>query len=377
MVVEIAGDTIRASRETALRIQARTRLSEEFQLDVHFTVLPGITVLFGASGAGKTTVLDLVSGIKIPEVGRIAAGDAVLFDSTQDICCPIWRRRVGYVFQDLALFPHLSARQNVDYGIAHFEAADRQRRTDRILDEFRVSALQDRRPAQLSGGERQRIALARALVTDPRVLLLDEPLSALDHPTKSAIVEDLRQWNLQHRIPILYVTHSQDEVFALGDHVLVLEKGKVIAQGTPHEVMRAPRMETIAALAGFENIFDVVVSSIHAERGTMTCALDGVTFGIETPVVRAEIGSQLRLGIRAGDILLANEPPRGLSARNVLAGKLIGLKRRDVMVSARVDCGVEIEVHLTLAAQGALGLKLGKEVWLVLKTHSCHLMSAS
>jgi molybdate transport system ATP-binding protein len=364
-----------AGQSPGLSFHARSALNPEFKLDVNFNVPPGITIIFGASGAGKTTILDLICGIKVPDSGLISTGDAILFDSAQNIYRPIWDRRVGYLFQDLALFPHLTARQNVEYGIHELNRSERHKRSSRMLDEFGVSGVEDRRPSRLSGGERQRVALARALVREPRVLLLDEPLSALDRPTKSAIVEDLRRWNREHEIPILYVTHSHEEVFALGDRVIILDKGKVVAQGTPHEVMRAPRLETVAALTGFENVFDVVVSSIHADRGTMTCSLAGVSVGIETPMVQAEVGSHLRLGIRAGDILLANEPPHGLSARNVLAGNLIGLERRDVIVSARVNCGVEVEVHLTIAAREALGLRLGGEVWLVVKTHSCHLMS--
>src|SRR6202023_2351074 len=132
-------------------------------------------------------------------------------------------------------------------------------------------------------GERQRVALARALVTDPSVLLLDEPLAALDARTKSGILDDLRQWNQAHRIPILYVTHSRDEVFALGERVLVLENGRIIAQGTPHEVMTAPRQETVAQLAGFENIFDATVLAAHPDRGTMTCQLAASPVELETP----------------------------------------------------------------------------------------------
>jgi len=135
-----------------------------------------------------------------------------------------------------------------------------------------------------------------------------------------------------------------------------------------------PRQETIAQLAGFENIFDAQVESVHEDRGTMTCNLGAVQ--LETPLVRAEVGSQLRVGIRAGDILLATQRPEGLSARNILRGKVISLHRRDVIVAARVDCGIEFEVHLTLAARDALHLGEGREVWLIVKTHSCHLMAS-
>ncbi|SPE42373.1 Molybdenum import ATP-binding protein ModC (fragment) [Candidatus Sulfopaludibacter sp. SbA3] len=247
-----------------------------------------------------------------------------------------------------------------------------------MLQAFRIDHLCQQRPAAISGGERQRVALARALVTDPCVLLLDEPLAALDAATKSKILDDLRRWNQAHGIPILYVTHSREEVLALGERVLVMEQGRIIAQGTPHEVLRAPLQEAVAQLAGFENIFDASVESVHEDRGTMICRLlsgeQGSPVLLETPLIRAEGASPLRVGIRAGDIMLAITKPVGLSARNVIAGRVVSLERRDLIISARVDCGVEMEVYLTLAARDALHLEAGREVWLVIKTHSCHLM---
>jgi molybdate transport system ATP-binding protein len=365
------------SPNRVLRVRVRKRLDRSFLLDVDFVADAGITILFGASGAGKTTILDLISGTAIPDDGSIYSGATVFFDSAQGICIPVWERKIGYVFQDLALFPHLTAGENVEYGLDQLAEHERHRCSDDILLAFHVQHLNNRKPDELSGGERQRVALARALVTDPAVLLLDEPLSALDRRTKSAIVEDIRCWNREHNIPILYVTHSQDEVYALGDRVLVLEDGRVIAHGTPHDVMRAPRLETIAALSGVENIFDVVVESINLARGTMSCSVVETAVEVETPMVKAEVGSRFRLGVRAGDVLLATELPRGLSARNVLKGKLLRLERRDVMIAAIVECGVEMEVHLTLAAQESLALQIEKDVWLIWKTHSCHLMSPS
>jgi len=361
------------SQNGSLCAEVRKRFSSGFELDVSFSIPSGITILFGASGAGKTTLLDCLAGLILPDSGKSAIGEHVLFDGARGV--PAQKRKVGYVFQDLALFPHLSVEKNIQYGLAQVSASERARRSDAVMESFRISRLRTRRPVEISGGERQRVALARALVTDPDLLLLDEPLAALDAATKSKIVEDLRAWNQAHRIPILYVTHSREEVFALGERVLLLERGRVIAQGTPHEVMSAPRQETVAQLTGFENIYDATVAAVHEDRGTMTCRLAASGVELETPLVRAAVGAALRVGIRAGDVLLATIRPEGLSARNILPGRVISLAQRDVIIAARVDCGVEMEAQLTLAARDALSLQPGREVWLVVKTHSCHLMA--
>ena len=365
--------------DVCLQAKIRKRQAAQgqaFVLDLEFEAAPGFTILFGASGAGKTSLLDCVAGLSRPDSGHIAIGKHVLFDATQSIDVPIAQRRAGYVFQNLALFPHMTVAQNVSYGLTQLPRAEREKRIQTVLQAFRIGNLAHRSARELSGGESQRTALARTLVTDPEILLLDEPLAALDTPTKAQIIDDLREWHRAHRIPILYVTHSREEVFALGERVIVLEAGHIVAQGTPHEVMTAPMQETVAQLAGFENIFDAVVEAVRPERGTMTCRVtgEGGPLQLETPLVRGGVGSTLRIGIRAGDILLATSPPVGLSARNVIPGRITSLDQRDVIVSARVKCRVEMEVHLTLAARDSLQLEPGKEVWLVIKTHSCHLM---
>ncbi|PYX06098.1 MAG: molybdenum ABC transporter ATP-binding protein [Acidobacteria bacterium] len=357
---------------SGLSAQIKKRLSgtdREFTLEVDFALSPGVTILFGASGAGKTTLLDCLAGLTRPDSGHVAIANQNWFDDRLKINIPTPARRIGYVFQDLALFPHLSVEANVQYGLSRLDTSERAARTDLVLESFRIAHLCGRKPGEISGGERQRVALARALVTDPRLLLLDEPLAGLDAPTKSKIVDDLRTWNSAH------VTHDREEVFALGERVLVLENGRMIAQGTPHEVMTAPRLELVAQLAGFENIFDAIVIAAHEDRGTMTCRLSGSHIELETPMVRADIGTMLRIGIRAGDILLATVRPQGISARNLIPGTLVSVEQRDVRVIAKVDCGVEMEIHLTLAARDSLGLEPGGEIWLVLKTHSCHLMA--
>lgn len=351
-------------------------LEAPFDLDLCFRARSGFTILFGSSGAGKTTVLDSIAGLARPDKGRITVGGHRLFDSENNLDVPAWKRQIGYVIQDLALFPHLSTEENITFGLHTLGASERQKRSREMLRTFRIEHLRDRRPAQISGGERQRVALARTLVTEPRALLLDEPLAALDHPTKAHILDDLRQWNESHRVPILYVTHSHEEVFALGELVIVLAAGRIVAQGLPHDVMSAPRLETVAQLAGFENIYDATVTAMHEERGTLTCRLGAGPVELETPLVRVDGESRLRVGVRAGDLLLATESPRGLSARNILPGVIQKIERRDVLISVIVECsGTNFEVHLTLAAREALQLVPGKNVWVVVKTYSCHLMS--
>jgi molybdate transport system ATP-binding protein len=357
-----------------VRKSFRGESGSQFTLQVDLAVAAGFTILFGASGAGKTTLLDCVAGLQTPDGGTIAIGEAVLFDSQSRVNLPLRRRSVAYLLQSLALFPHMTVGQNVQYGLASLNKGDRDTRSGEVLESFRISSLVRRRPSEISAGERQRVALARALVTRPRVLLLDEPLTALDAITKARILDDLRAWNRRHRIPVLYVTHDREEVFALGESAIVLEEGHILAQGSPHEVLHRPQSETVAQLAGFENIFDCSVTGSHPEYGTMTCRVAGSNLDLEVPLMRVNASLPLRVGIRAGDILLASSLPQGLSARNVLDGTIGSLEQRDMTVIAIVTCGPAFEVHLTLGARESLQLKPGGQVWLVVKTYSCHVL---
>jgi molybdate transport system ATP-binding protein len=351
-----------------------TNHAANFLLDLQFIAPAGITVLFGASGSGKTTVLDCIAGLRKPDAGQITVGERALFDSKRNIDIETRHRRVGYLFQTLALFPHLTVRQNITYGLSTVDTAVRESRLLEIGGSFAIANLFERRPAEISGGERQRVALARALVTRPRVLLLDEPMSALDRVTKGQILDDLRRWNEAHAVPIVYVTHEREEVYALGNRVLVLEAGRLIADGTPHEVLSRPQKESVAQLAGFENILDCTVSSHHIDEGTMTCRVEATGIDIEVPLTRVSDGAPLRIGVRAGDILMATSQPQGLSARNVIAGTIVSLRQQDFTLIAEVECGTRFVVHLTPAAGRALELGPQKPVWLVIKTYSCHLL---
>jgi molybdate transport system ATP-binding protein len=351
-----------------LTVALRARLSPAFDLDVDFAVLEGITILFGASGSGKTTVLRGIAGLMRPRAGRVAVDDVLLYDSEARVDVPVSRRNIGFVTQHLALFPHLDAETNIRFGLGHLARSERDRRVDEILESFRIAHVRNRRPGQLSGGEQQRVALARALVTDPRALLLDEPLSALDHATQTRIMDDLRKWNGARRIPILYVTHAHREVFALGQRVVVLESGRVQTQGTPHDVLESPAHHGLATIAGFENVYEATVVSSRSEWGTMQCRIDGVD--VEVPYSGAAAGALVRLAVRAGDILVATEVPRGLSARNVLEGRVASLRREGATIIARVGAGPQFEVHLTRGACDALAMAEGARVWLVIKTYS-------
>jgi molybdate transport system ATP-binding protein len=365
---------------SALSVRLQKRVADGgsggagFLLEVDFSIVAGLTVLFGASGAGKTTILDCIAGLQSPDSGRVSIGAVELFDSNRQINIPTRARHIGYLFQTQALFPHMTGRQNIEYGLASLGQDERGQSVGEVAESFGITSILDRRPSQMSGGERQRAALARALVTRPRALLLDEPLTALDAVTKSKIVDDLRRWISAHAVPVLYVTHNREEVHALSDRVLVLEAGRIVADGTPHEVLSRPQFESVAQLAGFENILDCRVAASRPEQGTMTCEVGASGLTLEAPLTRLTAGTSVRVGIRAGDILVSSAQPVGLSARNILAGRIVSLRRSGATVIADVDCGIKFVVQLTPGACQELALEAGKPVWLVVKTYSCHVL---
>jgi molybdate transport system ATP-binding protein len=205
----------------------------DFTLDVAFSAPPGITILFGPSGSGKSTTLAAIAGLQAPDEGRVALGDHLLFDSQLGRNVPIHARGVAFVFQSLALFPHLTALANVTYGIdRRLPGAERKQRANEMLARMRVSHLRDRRPATFSGGEAQRVALARAFAMSPRLVLLDEPFSAMDRELRLQLASDVRAWVDEARLPLVHVTHHRNEARAIGDRVVLLEGGRVTGVGT-------------------------------------------------------------------------------------------------------------------------------------------------
>jgi len=311
-----------------------------------------------------------------PDAGQITVFEQLLFDAATNVDVPVQRRRAGYVFQRLALFPHMSIADNIGYGLNGMAPEDARRRIGAIAEAFRIERVLDRTPPQTSGGEQQRAALARALVTDPSFLLLDEPLSGLDYAIQSRIIADLCRWNDDHEIPILYVTHNHREVYALGQRAVVLEHGRILAEGSPHQVLEHPAQEVLANLAGFENIFDVTVVERRERAGTMRCQVAPHSTELEVPLGEAAVGDTLRVAIRAGDIMIASLEPRGLSASNVIKGTLSDIVAVGSTMVASVMAGPSFVVHLTPGGAQSLGLRPGDQVWLIIKAYSCRLVAS-
>jgi molybdate transport system ATP-binding protein len=345
-----------------------------FQLQVEFSIAPGITIVLGHSGAGKSTLLHCIAGLCGLQEGRISAGGRVLFDAAQAINVEPARRNIGFVFQDLALFPHLTVEENVAYGLRKLPPADRQQKISRVLESFHIAHLQKRLPRAISGGEQQRVALARSLVTEPCVLLLDEPLSSLDAGMKTGIIDDMRRWNEEHEIPILYVTHDQEEVRALGDNLFTLDHGRIVSDRVSLN-MAFPSLRALTAVpADFENILDATVVEVQKQEGTMVCRIAGTSVDLTAPLAPVTPGAQVRLGIRAGEILLASSRPEMVGHCNLIRVDVRQLQPSGQAMEARVDCGAEFRVHLRAGSAERDWLRALKEAWMIIRAHSCHVL---
>lgn len=239
-----------------------SRSAPGFELDVRFGCDAGVTVLFGASGSGKTLTLEALAGFLRPDRGRILLNDEILFDGESGVCLPPQRRGIGYVFQNDALFPHMTIEQNLAFGIARLPSLERHRRARAMLERFGLGALATRRPHELSGGQKQRASIARALVTEPRLLLLDEPVRGFDYPLRQDFYEILRDVRQTYRIPILLVTHDMKEGFELAAQMAVYEAGRIVQTGAPEEIFLRPRSPSVARLFGIANVFSGTIEEL-------------------------------------------------------------------------------------------------------------------
>jgi molybdate transport system ATP-binding protein len=352
-----------------LEFDIRCRVGS-FALDAAFTTGAGVTALFGRSGAGKSTVLNLIAGLARPEAGRIAVGGRTLYDGASGIELPAHARRVGYVFQEGRLLPHLTVRHNLTYG--RFFANGRRAVLDleQALELLGIGHLLERRPAALSGGEKQRVAIGRALLANPEVLLLDEPLASLDAPRKAEILYYVERLRDEVKIPIVYVSHSLDEVVRLADSMVLLSEGRVLATGPVRDMMS--RVELRPYLGRHEGgaVIEARVAGQDLESGLARLEFDGGAF--EIPDVEALPGERVRIRVRARDVSIALARPSGLSIRNVLAGTVVELGSEEASsMDVRLDLkGTALLARITRKSAVELGLRPGMPVFALVKSVS-------
>ena len=334
-----------------------------FRLAATFAAQPGVTALFGRSGSGKSTLVDIVAGLIRPQRGRIVIDGTTLVDTDRGVCVPRHRRRVGYVFQDSRLFPHLSVRQNLLYG-RWFSRGPGGVTGDfgSIVELLGIAALVERTPDSLSGGEKQRVAIGRALLAHPRFLLMDEPLASLDEQRRAEIlpyIERLRDIG----VPILYVSHSVVEVARLATTVVILSEGTVTAVGPVADIL------PLAEVSDGGSVLEAVVE--HHDDAFQLTTLASRAGALQVPRLAAAAGAPVRAYIRARDVMLSLQPPQEISALNVLGGTVTQISRSGAQSDVRLDCnGATLVARLTAKSVQRLALAPGRPVFAVIKSVS-------
>jgi molybdate transport system ATP-binding protein len=327
-----------------------------------------VTVLFGPSGSGKTTILRCLAGLDQPEEGVIRFGDDTWFDAAAGVNRPPQQRRLAYVSQDYGLFPHLTVDQNIRFGMN--PAVQSRERVTALLRATRLEGMERRFPAQLSGGERQRAALARALARDPRLILLDEPLAALDLPLRDPMRRELRQFLRSIDVPSILVTHDRVDALTLGDQMAVLAGGYIRQIGPVHEVFSHPVDFEVAASVGVETV-------VPGEIVESTNGLATVRVGTAHLMAAhaGELTGAVFACIRAEDVMLEATPPSGVSARNQLTGRIVAMRPEGAVVRVTLDCDFSLSALITRPARDELRLSEGAIVTAVIKATAIHLIS--
>jgi molybdate transport system ATP-binding protein len=350
-----------------LAIDIKHRL-ENFQIDARFETGGGLIALFGRSGAGKTSIVNIVAGLIRPDQGSVTIDGVALVDTARGIFVPVHKRRVGYVFQDGRLFPHLTVRQNLVYGRWFAPKSERHGELDKVADLLGISHLLDRRPAKLSGGEKQRAAIGRALLASPRLLLMDEPLASLDEARKTEILPYIERLRDDSGVPIVYVSHSVPEVARLASTIVLVSEGSVAAVGATAEIMQ--RLD-LFPLTGRAEAGAIIEATVEAHDGTFALTMLRSRAGLwRLPRIDLAPGKRLRLRVRARDVMLATRAPEGVSALNVMAGIVADIgKGEGPVIDVRLDCnGEALLAKLTRYSVEQLRLEPGMAVFAVVKS---------
>lgn len=329
-----------------------------------------LAVLFGPTGSGKSTTLRCLAGLERPQEGRIAFGESVWFDAPRQIFLPPQQRAIGYLFQEPALFPHLTVAANIGYGLIGVPPRERRRRIGEMVDLLQLTHLEHRYPYQLSGGQRQRVALARVLVRRPRLLLLDEPLSALDQPSREQLRHELRRLLAEFDIPVILVTHDRTEAMAMADHLIVIDRGRVRQQGPVENVFNSPVDLDVARIVGTENIQPGRI--LDTNNGLATVAVGTTHLLALAPAPPAQ---EAYVCIRAEEVALQRGTPTDSSPRNQLAAVVQSVRPEGPLVRVTLDCGFPLQALVTRVTCHALKLQQGETITALIKVPAVHLIA--
>lgn len=352
-----------------IRIDLESRLGA-FKSRVSFESDDRVTALFGHSGAGKTTLINMIAGLIRPDLGRIEIDGRVLFDSEAGVNVLAEHRRVGYVFQEARLFPHLTVRRNLLYGYFLARDADRYVLPDQVVSMLGLDHLLERRPGDLSGGEKQRVAIGRALLSSPRLLLLDEPLASLDNFRKGEILQYIETLRDELRIPMIYVSHTIEEVTRLANFMVVLSQGEVIAAGTVGDIMSRTDLAPYTGRFEAGAVIETKVAAHDLEYDLTRLDFSGGQLFVSN--LDALIGEPVRVRVRARDVAIALQPPQQASFLNVLKGRVDQIPQAEgAVVDVRIAVGgVPLLARVTRRSAENLGLAPGREVYALVKAVS-------